>query len=682
MTNFALPFRQVHLDFHTSEAISGIGRAFDPERFAATLEKAGVNSITCFARCHHGWIYYDTERHPERRHPHLSRNLLKEQIEACHARGIRAPIYTTVQWDHFSAEQHPDWLALDPDGRVQGTAPYEAGFYRRLCVNSPYFDFLKEHVQEISETLPVDGFFFDIVHPLDDSSHWTRHGMLAAGLDPGNEAARLAYGVRVIDDFKRELSALVRRFNPQATIFYNAGHVGPSLRPTADAYSHWELESLPSGGWGYMHFPLSMRYARTTGLPCLGMTGKFQTTWGDFHSYKNEAALEYECFQMLALGAQCSIGDQLLPDGQLDPATYELIGSVYTQVAEKEPWCQGAEPLAEIGLLHPEAFSRAGADEVGRVPPSVSGASRMLQEGGHQFDLLDDEADWARYRLLILPDIIPVTPALADKLAAYLAGGGALIASFESGLSPTGDAFALEALGVTLTGQNPRDRQGRPVRGRKYPKHDYTEYLLPTSAIGAGLPQTEHAMYLKGVSVAARPEAVVLAQTVASYFDRTYAHFCSHNQTPSSGQAVGPAVVRRGQAIYFAHPLFSQYAQNAPRWCKTLFLNGVKMLMPDPLLQHDGPSTLLTALNAQPAQQRQVLHLLHYIPERRGTDFDVIEDIIPLYQLALSVKVAEPVRAVRTAPQGESLAFEQRGGRVHFTVPQVVGHQMVAIELG
>ena len=42
------------MDFHTSEKITPICEGFDPETFASTLERAHVNSVTCFAVCHHG----------------------------------------------------------------------------------------------------------------------------------------------------------------------------------------------------------------------------------------------------------------------------------------------------------------------------------------------------------------------------------------------------------------------------------------------------------------------------------------------------------------------------------------------------------------------------------------------------------------------------------------------------
>ncbi len=678
MSKIDLRFRQIHLDFHTSEHIEGIGSEFDPEEFAATLEKARVNSITCFGRCHHGWIYFDTEAFPERRHPHLTRNLLKEQIEACHARDIRVPIYLTVQWDHFTANEHPEWLVVDAQGCPVGTPLYEAGFYRRLCVNSPYIDFLKAHVQEVLETLPTDGIFFDIVAPVDCSCRYCRARMEEEGLEPSNAEARRQFGLRTINNFKRDMTRFVRQFNEACTIFYNAGHIGPRHRAVVDAYTHFELESLPSGGWGYLHFPMTIRYARNLGIDSMGMTGKFHTSWGDFHSFKNEQALKFECFQMLALGAKCSIGDQLHPSGKIDRHVYDLVGSVYTEVEEKEPWCKGARPVTEIGVLTPEEFSY-GVDRLS-LPPALMGITRMLEESAHQFDIIDSASDLSRYKVIVLPDHIPVSEELADRIEAYLADGGAIVASFESGMDGGKGKFTLKALGVKLKGEGPRTPDGELVRGRSFPHHDFVDYILPRGKIGQGLPETEHVMYIRGVDVEAEPGSEVLADTILPYFDRTYKHFCSHRQTPSSGQVGSPGIVQNGRAIYFAHPIFTQYNHNAPRWCKTLFLNALEILLPEPLIRHEGPTTMRVTLNEQAAEGRWIVHLLHYIPERRGQAFDVIEDVIPLYDVRVSVKVPKKVEAAMCVPELAPLTYEQKGDRVEFVLPKLDGHQMVALK--
>ncbi len=682
-----LGFRQIHLDFHTSEAISAVGAQFDADEFADTLVRAHVNSINLFARCHHGWVYYDTPGFAERRHPQLTRDLLREQILACRTRGIKTPLYVTVQWDHYTASRHPEWCVIGADGRLSGTPPYEAGFYRLLCLNTPYVDWLKRFVQDMIDTLPpIDGFWFDIVDARDCSCWYCKNGMIEQGLEPSNAQDRRRYAEHVLRQFQRDMSAFVRARVPNALIFYNAGHVGPRHRPLIDAYTHLELESLPSGGWGYLHFPIAARYARTLGVDYVGMTGKFQTSWGDFHSFKNRAALEFECMHMLALNAKCCVGDQLLPHGKICADTYRLIGDVYAQVQAKEEWCTSATPLTEIGVLTPEEFDPAIERHRVDFKP-IMGATRMLQEGvadgaRYQFDILDSQSDFGRYRVLILPDKIPVEGALKERLEAYLQNGGALIASFASGMDAAQTHFALD-LGVTLSGEGARDLQGNLVRGREYPGNAYVDYLVPRADLRAafdrGIPHTEHTMYMRGMQIAAEANAEVLADVVAPYFDRTYRHFCSHRQTPSSGQIVQPGVVKKGRTIYFCHPIFSQYQSKAPRWCKQLFFNALQQLLPDPLVHVNAPTGLIATLNAQPAHKRWVLHLLYYIPERRCDEFDVIEDVVPLYGVQVRVKTGAEVKRVRCVPQGEELPFVPEQDTVSFTVPKVEGHQMVEL---
>jgi hypothetical protein len=667
-----LVFRQIHLDFHTSEQIPQVGSTFDAEEFADTLARAHINSITCFARCHHGMLYYDSKLFPERIHPHLkNKNLLKEQIEACHARGIRVPIYITVQWDYYTSERHPEWLNLEADGRIAGTEPYKAGFYKRLMVNSPYLDFLKAQTKEVLEMFPCDGFFFDIVKPLDDSSRWTKEQMIAEGLDPSQEATRLKFGLHVINEFKRDMSAFVKNINPESAIFFNGGHIGPRHRSVKDTYDHFEVESLPSGHWGYLHFPMSMRYARTLGADCLAHTGKFHTAWGDFHSYKNKAALEFECYRMLALNAKCMIGDQLHPNGTLDKTAYELIGKVYEQVEKKEAWCQGAKPLCDIAVLTPETF----APPIDHATFSeVEGITLMLEEAAQQFDVIDDKANFSDYKVLILPDRVPVDSILGKRLEAYLKGGGSVIASFASGMNREQTEVTLPLLGVTLT-----DDDAPEMRGRIFEQGDYCEYVVPGKELMSGLVNTEYVMYTKGMPVKANKGSKVLAAGIESYFDRTFEHFCSHRQTPSSGKKGTPAVVQNGNVIYFAHPIFTQYRQNTPLWCKQLFLNALARLLPKPLVKHDSFSTLRATLNEQKKDKRYVLHALHYIPERRGKDFDTIEDVIPVYDISFTLTLPRKIRTVKTAPEGTALTFEQHGEEVKLSLPKLHGHQMLEL---
>jgi hypothetical protein len=80
------------------------------------------------------------------------------------------------------------------------------------------------------------------------------------------------------------------------------------------------------------------------------------------------------------------------------------------------------------------------------------------------------------------------------------------------------------------------------------------------------------------------------------------------------------------------------------------------------------------------ASNRQVLHLLHYIPERRGLDFDIIEDVIPLYDVGVSLRVDQDVAGVTLVPQNMVVDFTVEEGRVDFTVPKIDGHQMVEIQ--
>ena len=123
------------------------------------------------------------------------------------------------------------------------------------------------------------------------------------------------------------------------------------------------------------------------------LIGNNHTYWGDFHSLKNEDAMEYECFQMLTMGAGCSIGDQLHPRGRLSDATYDLIGRVYSQVEAFEPYTLNTDTMADIAVMTPEREWNMDS----ALSDSLIGANRMLTELGCQFDIIDPDMDFTRY---------------------------------------------------------------------------------------------------------------------------------------------------------------------------------------------------------------------------------------------------------------------------------------------
>ena len=61
MNDLQLRLRQVHLDFHTAPSIPDVGVDWDADEFARIVREAHIDSMTVFAKCHHGLSYHPTE---------------------------------------------------------------------------------------------------------------------------------------------------------------------------------------------------------------------------------------------------------------------------------------------------------------------------------------------------------------------------------------------------------------------------------------------------------------------------------------------------------------------------------------------------------------------------------------------------------------------------------------------
>lgn len=650
-------FRQVHLDFHTSPHIPDVAANFDAKEFARIVKAAHVDSVTVFAKCHHGHLYFNTE-HPAR-HPTLPKelDLLRAQIDALHAEGIRAPIYISVLWDEFAANMHPEWLVVNPDGTPRGAGPLQPG-WRTLDMASPYYDYLSEQVAQVLKRFsPVDGVFFDICFDVPSVSKWAKARMGEWKLDPADPRDRDKYASRLSSWYMERLFKQVKAASPDATVFFNSR---PLRRLPEDVkfLTHIEIESLPTGGWGYWHFPINVRYARTFDLPYLGMTARFHKSWADFGGFKALPALKYEVCRMLAHGARCSIGDQMHPRGVLDEAAWNLIAQVYGYVESCQPWCDDAVPLTEIGVFREPTDAPAFG-----IPAEQSdlGAVRILTQLKHQFDVVTADSHFERYQLLILPDLIPVEKSLAKKLSRYLKNGGRLLFTGTSGLS--------EKLKPVLP--------ELPVQKVEPPAYSVT-YMRFDPKLFPDVPATDHVNYVPTYCATPKKGAVVPVRVVEPYFERTYRHFCSHAQTPPNDVSKWPAALVTERVAYVPFPVFSAYAQHASRFYRRLVDAVIRLLIGRPMLEIQAPS--FVECSVMQKGKATVLHVLAWTPERRTEHLDVIEDEVHLFDLRASLALGKAPGRVTLAPSGQSLRFSFANGRVNFTIPEVRGHQMVVFE--
>jgi len=662
---FQLPFRQVHLDFHTSEHIPDVGAKFSKSQFQEALRLGHVDSITLFAKCHHGLSYYPTKI--GRMHPHLKRDLLGEQIEACREIGVRCPIYLSAGIDEWMALNHPEWLIVGKNGA--GKEPLAAG-WNLMRFNSPYLDYLCAQIEEVVNLwADNDGIFLDIIAPRHDYSHASLLEMRRLGLDPANDADIAKFAQQVLLEYYQRTNAAVRSVRADTQVFHNGGHIPIGAHGFNFFNSHFELESLPTGGWGYDHFPLSARYAMTQPREFLGMTGKFHGSWGEFGGFKRPAALRYECSAMLANGAKCSIGDQLHPSGEMNLDTYALIGAAYAEVQTKEAWVKEISPAAQVAIVSAESHqSEWRGLDVSRI--NDEGAARMLLELHIPFVILDEHASWDGYEVVILPDGFELSLAKLEQAQIFIKNGGRIIAAGSALLNESKDAFVLNP-SATLIGRSPYD----------------PDYLV-ASELSQEVPVKSPIVIEGGAYEIKTESAQVLAERRVPYFNRTWEHFCSHQHAPDSPEMVGPAAIFGNGIVYFAHNLFSQYRLMAQPLYRDFFCAALKLCFPAGLpVQTNLPTVARFNLLEQKQAKRFIAHLLYAPISFRamkmtwGTPqpLEIIEELLPLQNIQVALKIKEAIKKVSLVPSCVELVFTQTGADVSFAVPEFTGHQMVEL---
>lgn len=663
----ARPWRKIHEDFHNTEHIGKICEAFNADEWGDRLEAGNVNAIVVFAKDMHGYFYYPSKFGPV--HPGLSIDLLGAQVAACRQRKIAVYAYYCTTWDHHLAGTHHEWLMLKRDGSNYLPKKGQTPGWTALCLGQQSFvDLMVEHTREFVSRYELDGAWYDMAEPIAPECHCAEcvRALKAAGKDPKDAEAQRARQNQLFLDFHRTMRATVRAARPGCQVDFN--DIGLSrLGDRAQLIDNNDIEALPTGsGWGYFYFPAQVRYARTHGVTCYGMTGRFKSAWADFGGLKQPAQLDVELASIVANAARCDIGDQLPPSGRLDPAVYHVIGKSYGRIKRLEPWLEGAVPVTEAALLVPgTALERMKQDY-------VYGMVKLLLESRVQFDVVEPDQPWERYGMVIVPDEMRVEPALEGRLHAFIKGGGAAIAIHQGGLLAGEERSWLERYGLRYAGASPF----KPA------------YLVPEVNFTGDIPKYEYALYEGASQWRAEGAAKVLARLGEPKFQRSAEHYTSHAQTPFDHLTDYAAVARSGAVGLVGFPLGRSYFQQGYWVYRAAFQKLLEEVLPARLVESSAPLSTEITVTHQAAEkaggrERYMVHIINFSALRATPQHPAFhEDPIPLTDVRVRLRLPVKVGQARAVDAGREIAVRPaEGGGVEFVVPRVPIHEIVCLEV-
>ena len=146
-------------------------------------------------------------------------------------------------------------------------------------------------------------------------------------------------------------------------------------------------------------------------------------------------------------------------------------------------------------------------------------------------------------------------------------------------------------------------------------------YIKAAPDLDPAMPSTAFVMYEEAMTVSATT-AKVLAEIHPPYFNRTYAHYSSHQHAPDdpAAEPLGAAVTVNGTIAYIAYPIFRLYRALGQPLYKYIIRGLLDRLLPNRFLVTDLPSSGRATLTHQSRENRHILHLLYAPPQVRGKD--------------------------------------------------------------
>jgi len=615
-------FFGLHYDLHAGAKDTELGAALTAEHLKAELEKVRPDWVQCDCKGHPGYTSWPTRVGSTS--PGVVKDALRIHREVTREMGIPLVMHYSGVWDSRAIELHPDWAAVDREGKPSPNA---------TCNLGPYTEELMiPQLLEVIDNYDVDGFWVD-------GENWAT---IICYCERCRKAFTAQTGLEEIpQDHEQphwlEWAAFHRRnFEERVRRYTEAVH---ARKPTCMVCSNWMytlgqpgeikapvdyLSGDFSPAWGQATAMVEGRVMAGRALSWNLMAWGFLSANNGGWTFKPVAHLCQEAATVISLGGAFQIYDNPQRSGHLTGWHQDALAQVGRFCRARQPWCQGTRAVPDTAVLHAAShfYGRIGNSPfrvgLSDAAAPVAGALSALLENGRSVEILGEAELLARindFPLVVIPEQTNLPAELREAVTDYVRQGGTLLLSGANVAADWGD----------LAGVKPN---GEPKEG---------DFFLQVGE--------------EATTVQAR------RQPVAALAGTEVLRSVMRQQEPGLNTTEEPAITRQGKVLAIHSDLFAHYHRtHFPRTRRLVgeLLDGLQANLP---VRMHGPSWAHLSLRRQPG--RLIVHLVNMgSANPLAPDRVIVEEVPPAGPVTLHLRCDERPSAVYLAPSMEGLTWE------------------------
>jgi hypothetical protein len=602
-------------------------------------------------------------------------------------------------------DAHPDYIAVTADGNKRRHWANPELWV--TCALGPYnFDFMTKVNAEIMQRYEPEAIFSNRWqgHGICYCEHCTRNFKAATGLElpkPQEKSSLIPAGFEVpekaIDptylkwmewqtDRLKELWFLwdgeIRKIKPTARFIPN-GFPDKLLTGKhsdfffADQQGRRGVTPPWANAKGAKELRASLGMKPLIGIFSVGPEEEFR--WKD--SVQNDAEIKIWVAEGVANGMKpCFVkfGGYIF-----DKRWMDAVADMYQKYFKSETYLRNTASMARIGVV----YSQQTDQKYGGKPwqegkrDTSSGIYQALVEGRMPFDMVNDklidEEHLKNYKLLILPNVAALSDSQCEQLRQFVQKGGSIVASFETSLyneeGKVRDNFGLSDLfGVSY---------GKAVEGPMRNSYLRLKSDSQTKQFHPVLKDLEDAYRIINTVYQVNvkpdisfPSPVTLVPTYPDLpMEDVYPRVAETDIRGLYLREMG-----KGRIAYIPGDIERSYWQiMSSDHCK-LLCNTIRWaLNEDPVADVKGPGVVDIAVWSQ--KNSMTVHLVNLTnPMLMKGSF---RELIPTHaDVSIRIPDKKKVKGVHLLMSGNKPSFENKNGRIQLNVPQILDHEIVAVD--